>query len=334
MVATDIQVQDQSQAGERGSTSSATRRNQKSNCDATQRLAKGLGWFSIGLGLAEVLTPRGVSALIGIRDDKKTRRTLRNYGVREIGAGIAILAQPTAARWLWGRVAGDAVDLSSLAAAFQSKRNDKGKLAFATASVAGVTALDVICAQRLSRGEQTQDPQNQRQKKETKATKVVTVDRSPEEAYNFWRNFDNLPKFMTYLESVRSTGDRKSHWIANGPVGSKIEWDAELVKDEPNRLISWRSTSGMFANAGTVRFEPAPGGRGTIVRVEMDYAPNGGVLNSAVGRMMGTDIGQRILHDLRNFKQMLEIGEVTQSDASIHSGMHPAQPPAQGKETK
>ncbi len=133
---------------------------------------------------------------------------------------------------------------------------------------------------------------------------------------------------MTYLESVRSSGDRKSHWTAKGPAGMTVEWDAELLRDEPNRLIEWQSVgSAMFANKGSVSFERAPGQRGTIVRVELDFAPNGGPLNSALGKILGADIGRRIMHDLRNFKQILEIGEVTESDASIHSGMHAAQPP-------
>jgi uncharacterized membrane protein len=93
-------------------------------------------------------------------------------------------------------------------------------------------------------------------------------------------------------------------------------------------VIAWQSDKGStFENAGSVRFESAPGGRGTMVRVEMDIAPYGGALQAIAGRILGTDIGMRIQHDLRNFKQMMELGEVTESDASIHSGMHPAQPP-------
>jgi uncharacterized membrane protein len=182
----------------------------------------------------------------------------------------------------------------------------------------------VFCAKSLG----SEDGQS-RQKKASQATKTIAVDRSAEQAYSFWRNFENLPRFMTYLESVRNEGDRLSHWTARGPAGTKIEWDAELVRDEPNRLIAWKSVnSPAFENAGSVRFEPAPGGRGTIVRVEMDFAPSGGILNSALGKVLGADIGSRILHDLRNFKQVLEVGEVIESDASIHSGMHAAQPAA------
>jgi len=198
-------------------------------------------------------------------------------------------------------------------------------VAAATVAVAGITALDVMCGQRLRAEE---NPQSTDHKTAT-FTRTIAVDRSPEEAYKFWHNFDNLPKFMTYLESVRSTGNGRSHWTAKGLAGITAEWDAEIVRDEPNRVIAWKSVEGAaFENAGSVRFDKAPGDRGTIVRVDMDFAPGGGPLSALAGKLLGKDIGMRVHHDLRNFKQVLELGEVTQSDASIHPGMHPAQPPA------
>jgi uncharacterized membrane protein len=289
------------------------------------RVISGLGWFSLGLGLAEVVTPGAVARLIGVRNDTKTRSVLRGYGVREITAGLGILSQTRPAGWLWGRVAGDAVDLASLASAFSSSANNKTRVTMATAAVAGITAMDVICGQRLSAAQT-----NGHKEKETTIKRTIVVDRSPDDAYRFWRNFENLPTFMTYLESVRITGDRRSHWIATGPAGLTIEWDAELTDDQPGRLVAWRSLPDTtFENAGVVRFEKAPGNRGTLVQLEMDYAPNGGTLNVTVGKILGGDIGRRIAHDLRNFKQVLEIGEVTESDASIHPGMHAAQPAGQ-----
>jgi len=280
------------------------------------------------LGAAEVLTPGLVAGIAGIQCHSRNRAVLRAHGLRELAAGIGILTSQRRAPWLWSRVAGDALDISSLASAFTSSGNGKARLTFATAAVAGITVLDVLCAQGLG-AQESGDKSKGQTAKETRAIKAIAVERSPEEAYSFWRNFENLPRFMTYLESVRTIGDRQSHWIAKGPAGMNIEWDAELVRDEPNRLIEWRSVGGAFSNTGSVRFETAPGQRSTIVRVEMDYAPEGGVLNSVIGKILGTDIGRRVMHDLRNFKQMLEIGEVTESDASIHSGMHPAQPSGQ-----
>jgi len=284
-------------------------------------LTTGLGWFSIGLGLAEVIAPGAVGNLIGVGSRPKTRTVMRLYGLREVAAGIGILTQPRTAGWLWARVAGDAMDLSSLVSALGRGRNDNGKIGFAIASVAGVTAADIYCAQQLSAGSKS----GAGAKRSTKVVRTIIVDRSMEEVYGFWHDFGHLPQFMTYLESVHYTDTRRTHWIAKGPAGAPIEWDAETLIDEPNRMIAWRSVEGStFEHSGSVRFEHAPGGRGTLVRVEIDYSPTRGA--AALGKLLQMDIGRRVMHDLRNLKQVLEVGEITQSEASIHTGMHAAQP--------
>jgi hypothetical protein len=107
-----------------------------------------LGWFSVGLGLAELLAPRGLSRLIGVRDHRPLVRIL---GLREITSGVGILTRPRPSGWLWSRVAGDAMDLALLGAAFRSYRGRPVRLAAATAAVAGVALLDVMCSRELSR---------------------------------------------------------------------------------------------------------------------------------------------------------------------------------------
>jgi uncharacterized membrane protein len=246
---------------------------------------------------------------------------LRLYGLRELAAGIGILTQPRPAGWLWARVAGDALDSSSLVAALGRPRNDKAKVVFAMTSVAAVTVADVYCARQLSAG----NGEGYGASRTTRVVRTIIVDRPIEEAYDFWHDFENLPRFMTYLQSVRHTGDRRTHWIAKGPAGTRIEWDAETVTDQPNRMIAWRSVEGSsFGHSGSVRFERAPGDRGTLVRVEIDYSQNRSL--AVLGKVLQMDFGRRIMHDLRNFKQVLEVGEVTQSEASVHPGMHAAQP--------
>jgi uncharacterized membrane protein len=217
-----------------------------------------------------------------------------------------------------------------LGAALASDDSDKGRLWATTASVAGVTALDVICAEQLRSGRSDR----------ATAVQAVTVDRPPDELYRFWHNFENLPRFMENLESVRVTGDRRSHWVAKGPAGTTVEWDAETIEDRPNELIAWRSLEGSeVENSGTVRFKPAPGNRGTEVHVELEYNPPGGLLGAGVARIFGSAPEQLIKGDLYRFKQLMETGEVVHSDASIHRGLHPAQPPEDnttsfGKEAK
>jgi len=309
-----------------GSRSSQTEGNLLTNMDP-ERLARGLGWFSIGLGLAEVLAPRGVAKVAGVSGDNAG--LIRLFGLREIAHGLAIFAQgrrPAGA--VWSRVVGDALDLAALGAAFASPRTDKARAAFATANVLAVTALDVLCAQRLSAGEGGEQPA---QTGSNHVKKSIIIDAPAADLYRFWRDFENLPRFMRHLESVRVTDERRSHWVAKGPAGTTVEWDAEITEERPDELIAWRSAEGADVfNAGSVRFEEATGGRGTIVRVELDYDPPGGILGVAVAKLFGEEPAQQIDGDLRRFKQIIETGEVVISDGTLlgegYSEQRPAQP--------
>ena len=138
----------------------------------------------------------------------------------------------------------------------------------------------------------------------------MTVDRPAAELYAYWRNFENLPQFMRHLESVRCDDGRRSHWVVRGPAGVSIEWDAEIINDEPNALIAWRSLGGADVDsAGSVRFLQAPGGRGTEVRVVLNYIPPAGRVGSAFAKLFGKAPEQTIREDLRRFKQFMESGE-------------------------
>jgi uncharacterized membrane protein len=143
-----------------------------------------------------------------------------------------------------------------------------------------------------------------------KLEKSVTINRPPEELYSFWRNFENLPRFMNHLESVRDEGGGRSHWVAKGPAGRSVEWDAEIYNEKENELIAWRTLEGSeVASAGSVRFEPAATGRGTTVRVTLKYDPPGGKLGAFVARLFGENPEQQIDEDLNRFKQLMETGE-------------------------
>jgi hypothetical protein len=114
---------------------------------AGHSLARGLGWFSIGLGLAEFLAPHAMARLTGVPHP----RLLQFYGLREIAAGVGIFSNPRPAGWLWARVAGDALDLATLGAAMAEDDSEaRTKAWIAAAAVAGVTALDVLCATELT----------------------------------------------------------------------------------------------------------------------------------------------------------------------------------------
>jgi uncharacterized membrane protein len=143
------------------------------------------------------------------------------------------------------------------------------------------------------------------------AEKSVTINRPAEDLYRFWRDFANLPRFMKHLDSVSTSAERRSHWVATGPAGTKVQWDAEITEDRPNELIAWRSLEGAdVANSGMVRFEPATGGRGTVVRVVLDYNPPAGALGASVAKLFGEAPQQQIEGDLRRFKNIMEAGEI------------------------
>ncbi len=106
--------------------------------------------------------------------------------------------------------------------------------------------------------------------------KSVTINSTPKEIFRFWRDYENLPRFMEDLESVTELDETRSHWVANGPGGKTVEWDAEIYNEKENELIAWRSLPGAdITNAGSVHFEEAPG-HGTYVKVVLNYNPPGG----------------------------------------------------------
>jgi len=139
---------------------------------------------------------------------------------------------------------------------------------------------------------------------------AVTVNRPPDELFLYWRNFEMLPCFMQNLQSVRQLDSCRSHWVAKGPAGRSVEWDAEIINEIPNELIGWRTVGDAdVVSAGSVRFTPVPN-RGTEVRVRMQYAPPGGKVGAAVAWLLGSEPSQTIREDLRRFKQIMEAGEI------------------------
>ena len=135
----------------------------------------------------------------------------------------------------------------------------------------------------------------------------ITIDRSPAELYAFWRDFKNLPLFMRNLESVTELDQTKSHWVARGVGGARVEWDAEIYNEKENELIAWRSLENAdVVNAGSVRFQKGPEGHGTYVRVIMNYNPPAGKVGTTIAQLLGVEPKQLIKEDLRRFKQLME----------------------------
>ena len=144
-----------------------------------------------------------------------------------------------------------------------------------------------------------------------KLKKSIIIDRSAEELYRFWRNFENLPRFMDILESVDVRDDHHSRWTILAPGGFHLSWDAEITVDRENEMIGWQSLKGAnIDTAGYVRFEQAGGGRGTLVRVALQYNPPAGKLGAALASIFGKRPGAHIEEALRRFKQLMETGEI------------------------
>jgi uncharacterized membrane protein len=140
---------------------------------------------------------------------------------------------------------------------------------------------------------------------------TVTIGLPPEEIYAFFRNFENLPRFMSHLQSVKVLDEKRSHWVTKGPAGSDAEWDAEIINEIPNELIGWRSVDGsQVDNAGSVHFKQNPGGRGTDVKVILRYDPPAGLLGAMTAKLFGEDPAHQVKEDLRALKMLLETGEI------------------------
>lgn len=295
----------------------------ESHRQAHERSAKALGIFSLALGLFQLAAPAQVVKAIGLRDRSGARWLMRALGAREVVSGLGVLTRPEAAGPLWLRLAGDAADLTLLASCFSDGRNDRTRLLGATAAVAGVAALDALAAAHSSRNATIQ-----RLVQPIHVVRTISINRPPEFIYEFWRRLENLPKFMSHLESVVDEGET-SLWRAKALPGMRVEWRAEITLDLPNEAIGWRSVEGASVpNSGVVRFNRRLDGRGTELFIELEYDPPGDALGAAIAKLFGREPGQEIQSDLRRLKQVLETGSVMHSDASIHRGMHPARPAA------
>jgi uncharacterized membrane protein len=136
------------------------------------------------------------------------------------------------------------------------------------------------------------------------------------DVYRFWRRLENLPRFMTHLHRVTETPDGRSHWVAAGPAGLTVEWDAEVISEVENDVIGWRSLPGSdVVTAGSVNFKTARDGRGTQVSVHLQYAPPAGKAGALIASLFGREPSQTIREDLRHFKQLLEAGEIPRATA-------------------
>ena len=229
------------------------------------------------------------------------------------------LAQRASNGWL---AAGLGIGLAGAAWLMKQSIAARGKRArafkIATATTAGATLLDAVLLARSAR----------LAKPRPIAVKTsVTILRSRDELYSYWRDLRNLPGFMRHLDSVTEM-DGHSVWRARGPVGVSAEWEAEVVADRPGERIAWRSLeNATVPHHGSVVFRDAPRDQGTEVHLEIAFEPPAGVIGERIVRMFHMVPEESMKSDLRRLKQIMETGEIVCSDSSIHPGPHPARPP-------
>jgi uncharacterized membrane protein len=196
----------------------------------------------------------------------------------------------------------------------------------AAMTVLGIGMLDLLGSERLAERRKAPTLEAARAP-EPIVLRSITVGRPVSDVYAFWRDFTNFPRFMHHVEFVERLDKGRSRWRATGPGGTRAEWVSEIVEERRDELIAWRSveTSDLY-NAGKVTFRRAPRDEGTIVTVEMHYAPPGGRIGAALLKLFRKEPGQQVIDDLRRFKQVMETGEVLYSDASTMRRLAAARP--------
>jgi uncharacterized membrane protein len=163
---------------------------------------------------------------------------------------------------------------------------------------------------------------------------AITIGKPRSEVYRYFRNLQNLPRFMKHVESVRDLDGNRSHWVIRGPAGRHVEWDAVVHNEVPDERIAWRTLPGCdVQSAGTVLFRDAPGGRGTEVSVELQYNPPAGILGAAAAQLMGEEPGLKVNEDLHRLKQILELGEIVTTKGQPSGRRRPTEQIPRGEDT-
>jgi uncharacterized membrane protein len=143
----------------------------------------------------------------------------------------------------------------------------------------------------------------------------INVNRSPSDLYSFWRDLQNLPRFMSSIIAVEVLDDTCSRWHARGPFNKEFHWEAEIVEERNDEIIGWRTIEreSNLEHTGTVSFQRAPGNRGTIVTLDCRWSPPGGVFGALTAKLLPQDPARQVTEDLRRFRQLMETGEISRN---------------------
>ena len=270
----------------------------------TQQLARALGWFSIGLGAAEVVAPGRLDRFLGVGD-----RTVlvRGFGVREIATGVGILVPGNPAPGVWARIAGDALDLAALGSALRADGAKRGRVGAALGAVVGITAVDVIAARRLGTERGTAGSSGEAMEVE----RSLTVAKPADELHRLWREPATVPRVMGGIAEVTVLDSERARWTVRGPLGRTQEWETRIVEERPGEVVRWEAQPGAaMPNSGWVRFRPGPPDWGTVVTLGIRFEAPGGALGGAAAKLAHRVPEMAVGKALRRFKNLAETGEI------------------------
>lgn len=266
------------------------------------QVAMALGWFSIGLGVVELLGAGSLARTLGMRGRENL---IRGYGLREIGNGIGLLTAPDPAPWLWGRVGGDALDALTLAVQVTPGNRRRGSAVVALGMVAGIAAIDAWCASQLSEGSAAKTRQT------IKVTRIITVARPAAELFQLLRDPKTLPRLLAPFATLQPMPDGRMRWTVDG--FRTRSWTSAVPLEQAGSAVSWRSEPGAEAAITdlSMSLQPAPGSLGTAVTLAASIVPPGGQLGRKAVQMFGGAVpGAMAEAALHYFKALAETGEI------------------------
>jgi uncharacterized membrane protein len=270
-----------------------------------ERLARALGWFSVGLGLAELVAAGRLSRTLGLGDRPGL---VRAYGMREIANGAGLLAQRRRAPWLWARVGGDLLDMATLGAALRPSNKRRNQAAAATVTVAAITALDLYSARQLSK---SNGATSGAEAAAVEIERSITIGKPAPELDRLWRDPATVSRSMGGFAEVAAAGEGRMRWTMPGRKGQNLSWETQLIEDRPGELQRWRSLpDAPVSNEGQVRFRPAPGDWGTEVTLRVRLAPTEGTSGGAAMKFLRTAPKLLAGQALHRFKSLAETGEI------------------------
>lgn len=268
-----------------------------------RQVAVALGWFSVGLGVFELLGAGGLARTLGMRGQENL---IRGYGLREIGNGIGLLTAQDPAPWMWGRVGGDALDVLTLALQVTPRNRQRGSAVAALGMVAGIAAVDTWCASRLSEGggaQQVEQP--------VRVTRIITVARPAAELFQLIRDPKTLPRLLAPFATLQAMPDGRMRWTVDGLRARS--WTSAVPREQLDASVSWRSEPGAKAAVTdlSLSLQAAPGTLGTAVTLAASIVPPGGQLGrKAVQMFGGAAPGAMAEAALHYLKALAETGEI------------------------